>query len=133
MNRINVGDDYQFERNIPSFGDKIVAQSSMPHLDPSKSLDTEVFFAKAVACGFECEVVHAKPGNKISLPKSEFGKTSINYAGNAPELVIEPDRFGNLQLKIAAGSVVEIIFNREQPGAHGKNRGAHGKKIVYIA
>lgn len=134
LNKLVVSENYKFERNVPSASDVMIAKNSMEdYLDPARPLDAEVFLAQAMACNFEMKVVDVKPSALISLPKSHSGKTTINYAGEAPLLALEPDEFGNLQIVMSANSVVEVIFNRELPNAQGKNRGAHGKKIIYVA
>jgi hypothetical protein len=127
-----INDRYEFVRGIPSRGDVMIALDSI-HLDAEKPVDTEVFLAKAVACKIELKIEHKSAGDLASLPLSVLGKTTVNYAGNAPMVVLEPDKFGNLQVRLAAGSVLEVVFNRELPGSHGRNRGAQGKKIVYIS
>ena len=118
-------------KDIPSWGDILVALESIP-LDRSRSVRTEVFLAKAISDKIELKVVHKKAGDLVSLPASERGKTVVNYVGGAPVATQTPDRFGNLQVRLAPGSVVEVIFNREKIGTRGRNKKPYKKKLVYV-
>jgi len=96
------------------------------------NLEMDAFLARAVACKIPVEIVNLNPGDLVSLPESVFGKTTINYTGNAPLAAREYDQYGNVQIFSRANSAFEVIFNSEKVGAVGRNRGAHGKKIIYL-
>lgn len=131
MNSAVVDSRYKFMKDILSWGDVLVALESIS-LDKSRSVRTEVFLAKAISGKIEMEVLHKKAGDLVSLPASVSGQTVVNYAGSAPVATQTPDRFGNLQVRLAPGSVVEVIFNREKIGARGRNKKPYKKKLVYI-
>jgi len=83
-------------------------------------------------CQVPLEIVHIKSGAQESLPVSKIGKTNIRYVGTAPAILVEPDVHGNLKMIFTGEGVVEVIFNSEKVRAHGRNRGAHGQKKIYI-
>jgi len=83
-------------------------------------------------CQVPLEIVHIKRGAQKSLPVSKIGKTNIRYVGTAPAILVEPDVYGNLKMIFTGEGVVEVIFNTERVGAHGRNRGAHGQKKIYV-
>ncbi|KKU33393.1 hypothetical protein A3K29_05390 [Candidatus Collierbacteria bacterium RIFOXYB2_FULL_46_14] len=83
-------------------------------------------------CKVPLEVVHVKRGVQGSLPVSRIGKTNIRYVGQAPAILVEPDANGNLKMIFTGEAVIEVIYNSEKVGAHGRNRGAHGQKKIYV-
>lgn len=96
------------------------------------SWEIDALVARAVAGKIPVKVVHLKPGELASLPVSVSGKTTVNYVGNVPYAALEHDQFGNLQMYVPANSALEVVFNSQRLGAVGRNKGFHGKKIIYL-
>lgn len=94
--------------------------------------EIEAFFAISQVCNIPVQIVHVKVGDKDSLPVSVKGKTSIKFVGEAPMVSVEPDRNKNMKMLFTGPSAIEVIYNSERPQAHGKNRGAHGNKKIYL-
>ncbi|HCQ31266.1 TPA: hypothetical protein DIU27_02710 [Candidatus Collierbacteria bacterium] len=100
---------------------------------PGLAGEMEAFIVTAsYFCKVPLEIVRVKRGVQGSLPVSSVGKTNIRYVGQTPAILVEPDVNGNLKMIFAGEGVVEVIFNSEKVRAHGRNRGAHGQKKIYI-
>ncbi len=97
-----------------------------------KSWEIDALVARAMAGKIPVEVVHLKPGELASLPVSVRGKTTVNYVGNVPYAALELDQYENLQLCMPNDCALEVVFNSIKMSAVGRNRGAHGKKIIYV-
>lgn len=78
------------------------------------------------------EIVEIKAGEMDYLPCSVYGQTQVRYVGEEPMISLEPDQNGNLKMLFTGVGAVEVIFNSIKVKAHGRNRGAHGRKKIYI-
>lgn len=98
-----------------------------------RETEADAFLMLASVCKIPLEVIHLSPGQDASLPVSEFGLTTIQYVGATPTVSLATDQYGNTLICLEKGCVVEVIFNRSFPNAHGRNKRAQAKKIIYVA
>lgn len=124
----DINDDrYKFSVFIPTSSELNFVSRNKKR---SKPLDVDAFMARAVTGKIPIEVINLKDGGLASLPVSVYGKTTVVTFGILEAAGL--DQFGNLQIRMRISSAAEVIFNSEKVGAAGKNKGAHGKKIIYV-
>lgn len=130
MSKVTVSDErYKFSRFVANPGEmKFVTRNKRKY----RSWEIDALVARAMAGKIPVEVVRLKPGELASLPVSVYGKTTVSYVGNVPYAALEHDQYGNIQMCIPSDCALEVVFNSEKVGAVGRNRGAHGKKIIYL-
>ena len=94
--------------------------------------EMEALLGDASSCKIPLEVVHVNKGGHGSLPVSKIGKTSVRYVGATPAISAERDTNGNPVMIFMGEGVVVVTYNSEKIRAAGRNRGAHGKRKIYI-
>lgn len=94
--------------------------------------EIETFVSLECLANVPHEIVHLKRGDTDALPASVYGKSHIRYVGMCPMISVEPDQNGNIEMRFVGPCAVSVIFNSEKVGSAGKNRGAHGRKKIYV-
>ena len=88
----------------------------------SDQYDIERFVANS---GLPLEIVSVRALEPVAIPVSFTGKTRIRYAGQAPAVNMESDKFENACLLLKKGSAVEVMFTSHRHPA--------GKIKVFVA